>query len=161
MMKNQRKAFTLIEIIIAMALMLVLVLSIFMLNQSANKSSMDAYYEMLAFSLAREPIEIFRGMGYDVVKKIENSHNLSPEPYTIDTAKPIVCDNGQVQYPFEAQHFTRTIELKNCSENYGGKEIHYIKVTVTVEAKGQSKAQSLFTGGKKVVLESNIMELQE
>lgn len=60
----RRRAFSLIEILIACFLLAVVLLSLLWMNRHSHLSSMDAYYEGIAMSVAREPLEIFRGMGY-------------------------------------------------------------------------------------------------
>ena len=147
---NKRKAFTLVEIMIAMFLMMVVMLSLFMLNQSSTKSSMDAYYEMLAFSLAREPIEVFRGFGYEVIKGIHDGDIPCPKPYEIDKETNIVFDpHVDLQYPADAANFCRYIHLEEVNDKC-------INITVTVSPKGQSKAENWLRMGKQVILESNI-----
>lgn len=152
---NSRKAFTLLEIVIAMALLVIAVLSMFLMNQASNKSSMDAYYESMAFSLAREPIEIFRGLGYENCYKIYKNHSLAPSIYKINEMTPIEYNPEiELQYPAEAEIFQRMIELE---EGMSDKQIKYIKIIVTVAAKGQSKAE-VWLSRKSVKLESMIME---
>lgn len=151
-MMNKRKAFTLMEIVIAMALMSVVILSIFMINQQAQKNSMDAYYEMLAFSLAREPIEVYRGLDYETVLKISQNPKLAHEWYKIGEKQPITYDPAKpLQYPPDAENFQRSIELVYDEKS------KFVKIIVTVEPKGQTKAASMLKRNA-VVLESNIME---
>ena len=154
-MTTKRKAFTLIEIIIAMAIMAIAVLSMFVLRQSSNKSSMDAYYEVMAFSLAREPIEIFRSFGYETLFKIHKGIVAPPPLYEIGTFKDIVYNPGiDLQYPAEAEYFQRKIDLKSGTN---ANNQNYIKITVTVAVKGSSKAE-VWLSRKSVVLESIIVE---
>ncbi len=155
MMKSRKKkAFTLIEIVIGMAMFLIVLLSIFMLNQSSNQSSMDAYYEILAFSLAREPIEVFRGFGYDTVLKICRGE-ISPALYKVGDYEAIEYNPGiDLQYPAEAENFQRKIDLEEKQSPDG---IKYVKIVVTVGVKGQSKAEN-WLSRKSVVLQSSIME---
>lgn len=150
-MINKRKAFTLMEIIIAMALMMVVILSIFMLNQTSNKSSMDAYFETLCFSLAREPIEVFRGLGYETVLAISKNHKLCPAPYKIGEFTNITFDPKlALQYPADAESFQRRIDL---TPNSSGK---YINIKVTVAPRNMSKAEVWFRK-ESIILESNIV----
>ena len=140
---KKRKAFTLVEIMIAMFLMTIVILSVFMLNQNAEKNSMDAYYEMLCFSLAREPIEVFRAFGYNKVLKISKHHELAPLVYrnALDDFAEIENKNDEddVNYPFdypnEVTNFQRYIELNTDNDDY-------IKITVMVGPKGGSKAEN-------------------
>lgn len=152
---TKRKAFTLMEIIIAMALMLIAVLSIFMLNQSSNKSSMDAYYEIMAFSLAREPIEVYRSFGYNQLSDVAKGTIPANINYKIGEFQPIVYNpSNELQYPADAENFQRRIDLEPGT-SYNG--TNYIKITVTVEVKGQSRAES-WLSRNSVKLESIIME---
>lgn len=155
MIKKNRKAFTLMEIIIAMGLLVIAVLSLFLVNQASNKSSMDAYYESMAFSLAREPIEIFRGLGYENCSKICKNPTLSPSLYKVGEMMPIEYNPTiELQYPAEAEIFQRMIELE---EDVTLNNTRFVKITVTVAAKGLSKAE-VWLSRKAVTLESMIME---
>ena len=150
----RRKAFTLVEILIAMFLMAVVILSMFTLNQTANKSSMDAYYEMLCFSLAREPIEVFRGFGYDGVSLICENHNLFDRFPVGGEEEYFDIQPDPILYPAEADNFKRSIVLEKGKTGSG---INYIKIRVSVAPKGSSKAETWLR--KDVVsLESVIVE---
>ena len=151
-MRIKRKAFTLMEIIIAMAMMMIVILSVLMLNQTSNQSSMDAYYETLCFSLGREPIEVFRGLGYDTVLEICKNKSLCPAPYKIGEFTNITFNPKiALQYPADAENFQRCIDL---THNSSGK---YINIKVTISPKNLSKAE-LWLSRKSVILESNIVE---
>lgn len=155
MHNNKKKAFTLIEIVIGMAMFMIVLLSVFMLNQSSNQSSMDAYYEVLAFSLAREPIEVFRGLGYETVLKICKDNKQSPALYKVGEDTDIEYNPGiELQYPAEAESFKRRIDLEAKTSKDG---INYVNITVTVGVKGQSKAEN-WLSRKSVELKSCIME---
>lgn len=155
-MNRKRRAFTIMEIVVAMALMSVVILSVFMMNQSANQNSMDAYYEMLAFSLAREPIEVFRGFGYETSVKICRNNELSPSLYKVGELVDIEYNPEiDLQYPVDAENFQRYIELE---ERVSKNNAKYVNIRVTVAPKGLSKAEIWFSR-KSVMLESAIMEI--
>ena len=136
-----------------MAFMSVAMLSMFWMNRASNKGSMDAYYELLAFSLAKEPIEVFRGFGYDCVKQIAEGKVASPKRYKIGSAEPITFDDtDMLQYPAEAKLFQRQIDLKPES---GG--VNAIRITVTVSNIGQSRA-AVWMSRNSVKLEGLIVE---
>ena len=123
-----------------------------MLNQTSNQSSMDAYYETLCFSLAREPIEVFRGLGYETVLAISKNNELCPTPYKIGEFTPITFNPKiALQYPADAENFQRCIDL---TPNETDK---YIKIKVSITPKNLSKAE-IWLSRKTVVLESNIFE---
>lgn len=158
-MKIKKRGFSLLEIVIAMAFLSIAILSILWMNRSSNQGSMDAYYEFLAFSLAREPIEIFRGFGYDCLKDIAENRASPPSRY------PVVGNNtsgfvdiefdsmSDMQYPAEARLFQRQIEFTKVDT--GG--LNGIRIKVTVAAKGQSKVD-VWMSRKSVSLESLVME---
>ncbi|MFZ5949220.1 MAG: type IV pilus modification PilV family protein [Candidatus Rifleibacteriota bacterium] len=153
-MKIRRRAFSLLEIVIAMAFLSIAILSVLWMNRSSNQGSMDAYYEFLAFSLAREPIEIFRGFGYDCLKDIVNGNTSPPSHYPVGSFIDIDFDAmSDMQYPAEARLFQRQIELTSISS--GG--LNGIKIKVTVAARGQSKVD-VWMSRKAVTLESLVME---
>jgi len=150
----KRRAFSLLEIIIAMAFLSVAILSMFWMNRASNQGSMDAYYEFLAFSLAREPIEIFRGFGYEQLKVIADGNIAPPAWYPIGSFKNIEFDlMSDMQYPAEARLFERLIELIPVSSG----NINGIRIKVTVAAKGQSRVE-VWMSRKSVSLESIVME---
>lgn len=138
-----------LEIIMAMAFMTVALLSVFWMNRASNQGSMDAYFEMLAFSLAREPIEVFRGFGYRCVEKYLNGSS-PPKEFKIGTTN---IDFGNTKYPAEAKFFDRSIELKPVISG----KIKAIQVTVTVSTAGQSRA-SKWMSRNSVKLEGIIVE---
>lgn len=155
MMKRKRQAFTLLEIVIAMAMMCIVLLSMFLLNKQSNQSSMDAYYEILAFSLAREPIEVYRGIGYETCVKICDSPGLANNFYKVGEDQNIEFNPSiPLQYPAEASLFKRRIDFKKDKSDQG---INYVNIKVTVSVKGLSRAET-WLSRKSVVLESCIME---
>ena len=152
----KKRAMSLIEVLIAMFFLSVAVLSYFVLNQISNKGTMDAYYEMLAYSLAREPIEIYRGLGYDYLNGILFENKKPPDWYPINCG---LCDItidplSDMQYPAEAALFQRSIDISRETSSDG---IKGINIVVVVSAKGQSKAERMF-GNRELSLESFIME---
>ena len=165
---KKRKAFTLVEIMIAMFLMMIVILSIFMLNQKANESSMDSYYEMLCFSLAREPIEVLRAFGYESVIKFIDNPELLPKQYSdsigdFADVKINIMDKGDYpfRYPQVATNFQRSITLEPGEIN----GVKFVKVTVIIQPRGSTKAESwmrqkagLVNANKGVILDSYIME---
>lgn len=148
-----KKAFTLLEVIVALAFLSIGILSMFWMNTASNKSSMDSYYSFLAFSLAREPIEIYRGLTYDTVKKIKDGTIPAPTRYPVAKVDVDVGAMTQMQYPFEAQNFQREIIL---TDRVTG-STKAIQITVVVSVKGQSRVES-WMRKDKVILDSLIVE---
>ncbi|MDD2999083.1 MAG: hypothetical protein PHV05_08495 [Candidatus Riflebacteria bacterium] len=150
----KKRAFSLLEIIIAMAFLSVAILSMFWMNRASNQGSMDAYYEFLAFSLAREPIEVFRGFGYDYLKMIADGSVSPPAWYSVGALKDIDFDfMSDMQYPAEARLFQRMVELSPVASG----KLNGIRIKVTVAVKGQSRVE-VWMSRKSVSLESIVME---
>ena len=59
-----RRAFTLLEIVVALFFLAVGLLCFIELNVFSQRTQMDAYYEFIGYQLAREPLEVFRAFGY-------------------------------------------------------------------------------------------------
>ena len=156
---GRKKGFTLVEIIFAASFMAIGILAMLFLNSAAGSSSMDAYYEFLAFSLAREPIEIYRAMGYNVVSAIASGISPSLPNFPVnDGLGQIGGDNPdvgmfEIQYPSESQHFMRRIDMTNVSNN----GINGVRVTVTVAAVGQSRV-AVWMQQDSVTLSTLILE---
>ena len=149
-----KKGFTLIEIVFAMAILAVAALSMFMLNRSSNQQAMDSYYEFLAFSLAREPIEVFRGFGYDSLRMIADGNVSPPAAYKINSMQNIEFNRfAEIQYPAEASMFKRMIELKPVSHG----NLKAISIKVTVAAKSMSRIE-VWMRNRTVSLESLVLE---
>lgn len=152
----RRKAFTLIEIMIAMFMMAIVILGYYALNQTSSKSSMDAYYEMLCFSLAREPIEIFRGMGFESVEKIAKDPSLCPPPYKIGEEVDLVFNsNPNIPYTPEVENFKRLITLTPIQNKKDSNKIEAFKINVKIIRKGSTKAEVWLSRGT-IELESMI-----
>jgi type II secretory pathway pseudopilin PulG len=151
---RQRWGFTLIEILIAMMFMSFAILSYLWLNQASSRGAMDAYYELLAFSLAREPIEIYRGLGYEQLDRYI-VHGDAPLPrYPLGAWTPLTDDPfSSVQYPPEALQFSRHISLTPVNQH----GVKAIRITSTVAPKGQSRVE-LWLTRRAITLESLVME---
>ncbi len=150
----KKRGFSLLEVIIAMAFLSVAILSMFWMNRASNQGSMDAYYEFLAFSLAREPIEVFRGFGYDYLKMIADGNVSPPAWYPVGTMKDIEFSlMSDMQYPAEARLFQRLIELTPVTAG----KLQGMRIKVTVAVKGQSRVE-VWMSRKAVSLESLVME---
>ncbi len=157
-----RKGFTLLEVLIAMVFMTVAMLGMFSMNQMSNRGSMDAYYEFLAFSLAREPIEVYRNFGYDYLLSLTTGHSpLKFYPIGKTSLKQFVGIPGyELDYPAEAAMFDREIILRPININSDGATINAIKITVLVSLanlEGKSRAQA-WMSRQEVKLESIIVE---
>ncbi|MBF0544129.1 MAG: hypothetical protein HQM08_06840 [Candidatus Riflebacteria bacterium] len=127
------RAFSMIEVLIAMVFLATVIIGIGNMNYMSNKSAMDSYYEFLGLQLAQEPIEIFRVFGYKWLSTYGQSHSL-PD-YPLDSWQPVSSSvMGGIQYPPEASLFQRKISLKPIN----GK-IKAIRIKVQVAPKEQNR----------------------
>lgn len=131
----KRKGFSLIEVLIGMVIMSVALLSFFMINESSNSKSMDAYYEFLAHSLGKELVEFTHGMGYEWAQKYMTKPDLFPlDEWHGILEKPIFSDST---YFREADSFERKVNFKKVSKAGEG-----ILITVDIRVKEKNKAAS-------------------
>lgn len=153
---NRKKGFSLLEIVIAMAFMSIAILAMMWLNSASTRGSMDAYYEFMAFSLAREPIEIFRGFGYETLYEIYNDNSLAPTTYPVNryiNMADIMNPMAQIQYPVDAEMFQRRIDLTHVEHN----GMNGIRIKVTVSVVGQTRVE-LWMRKQSVALETIVPE---
>ncbi|MBF0407793.1 MAG: prepilin-type N-terminal cleavage/methylation domain-containing protein [Candidatus Riflebacteria bacterium] len=140
-----RKAFSLIEVLFAAAIMTIAVLPLLWMTRYSNKSTMDAYYELLAMTLAKEPIQVFRAIGYsDLVLNINNPHPDFPVG-----EQQIPCDG--IKRPVEASAFKRKIQLEVLSAEKA------VRVMVSVFPGGQNRV-STWISNDSVTMEALIFE---
>lgn len=149
-----RGGFTILEILIAIMFLAFAILSFMWLNQTSNRGSMDAYFEFLAFSLAQEPIEIYRGLGYEQVCRYLTNSDAPLPKYPLDTWIDITDDpTSDAQHPPDAAMFSRRIEMQPVTKD----GLKAIKITVMVQPKGQSRVEA-WLSRQRVTLDSLIME---
>ena len=134
----KRKGFSLVEVLIGLVIMQIALLSFFLINESSNTQSMDAYYEFLAHSLGKETVEFSQGMGYSWAKK----YITKPDIFPLDSwhgvlEKPIFSDTS---YFREADSFERRVNFKEVSKGGEG-----ILVTVDIRVKPNNKASAWLT----------------
>lgn len=131
----KRKGFSLVEVLIGLVIMQIALLSFFMINESSNSQSMDAYYEFLAHSVGKELIEFTQGMGYEWAEKFSEA----PDIFPLDTwhgirEKPIFNKDS---YFKEAESFERRVNFKKVEKDGKG---FLITVDIRVKEKGRVRA---------------------
>jgi len=131
------------ELLVAMAFLALALLSMLWMNTYSSKGSMDAYYEFLAFSLAREPIEVFRSFGYKWLAKYDN-HPLARYPANSGPQQIIDSAGNPDQHPFEAGLFEREILIADADyqDSTTGQKILAKKVTVYVRPVKKSRVDN-------------------
>ncbi len=131
------------ELLVSMAFLSLALLSLMMMNSYSSKSSMDTYYEYLAFSLAREPIEVFRSFGYRWLKTYDN-HPLARYPANAGPAQIIDSPTDPDQHPFEAGLFEREISISDAT--FGGTPA--LRDSVAVRPVKRSRVEPCLRRGK-------------
>ncbi|MBF0499057.1 MAG: prepilin-type N-terminal cleavage/methylation domain-containing protein [Candidatus Riflebacteria bacterium] len=132
----RRRAFTLTELLISMVLLSLALLPLLWMTTYSNRESMDAYYEIIAFSLAKEPIEVFRSFGYEWLTSYTN-HPLTRFPIGTMVVKP---RNTPDQYPFDSELFEREINIAQNDTTQNG--IKARRVTVSVHPVKRSRSDA-------------------
>ncbi|GAB4280408.1 MAG: hypothetical protein Kow0029_24950 [Candidatus Rifleibacteriota bacterium] len=134
----KRFGFSLIEVLIGLVIMQIALLSFFLINESSNTKSMDAYYEFLAHSLGKEVVEFTQGMGYAWAKKYMDKPDIFPlDEWHGILEKPLF---SATTYFREADAFERRVNFKKVSKSGEG-----ILVTIDIRVKPKNKAGSWLT----------------
>lgn len=131
----QRKAFSMVEIIIALVVMQFALFSFFMINHSSNSKTMDAYYEFLGESLGEEVIDFCQGMGYKWALKYIKSPDLFPlNTWHGCLDKPIFERDS---YFRECDSFERKVRFSKQT-----KDGNSILITIEIRTKEKTKVKS-------------------
>jgi hypothetical protein len=133
--RMRKKAFSLIEVLIGLVIMQIALLSFFLINESSNSQSMDAYYEFLAHSLSKEIIEFTQGMGYEWGSKYIDNPDLFPlDEWHSILENPIF---SEASYFRETDSFERKVSLSKVSKSGEG-----ILVEVAVRVKENNRVSN-------------------
>jgi hypothetical protein len=148
-----RRGFSLVEVLMALGFLSTVLLSLIMLNTFSSRSSLDAYYELIAFQLAREPIEVFREFGHRWLERnyLETLHPLPEFPPTRVNLEEI--DPLALRYPAESRAFYREIEVHRCASGPG------IQVTVRIGPRASGRLQYWLRAAKAIELRAMILPL--
>ena len=134
-----------------MILLSLALLSLLWMTTYSNRESMDSYYELISFSLVKEPIEVFRTFGYEWVKEYE-SHPISRFP----TGSQVISARTTLdQYPFDSELFEREISIDPDDTVQNG--IRARRVVVKVRPVAQSRPEA-WLRKNEVTLEALIFE---
>ena len=133
------RGFSLIEILIAIFLLATVLLSLLWMNRYSHISSMDAYYEGIAIGAAQEPLEIFRGMGYEWLELYQKGQADLNKSAALTACPPGVwfnlADAKPGLYPSEASDLKRLITVTPVTSD----GIKAFQVTVRIAPALQSK----------------------
>ncbi len=100
-----KRGLTLVEIMTASVILSIGLLSLFVVNSSSHRMTMDSYFELLALQIAQEPLEVFKVIGHPACMNQPN--------YPIGKTVAITTENGR--YPVEACMFERTITIDHST----------------------------------------------
>jgi type II secretory pathway pseudopilin PulG len=137
---------TLLEILIAILLISFAILPLFQLTRAAQRETGDASLEFLAFSLAREPIEIFKGVGFKGTLPMARAGRSGfPD---LPLGEKVIEDRpfSPFQHPAEAGWFKRSISLEEV-ERAG---VRAILVTSVVSPADPRKGGRVLSRGEVV-----------
>ena len=149
-----KRAFSLVEILVALLFISLTLFSLFQLNQQSSKGSMDAYYETLALSLAREPLEVFRGLGFAWLDDCLNGKVPPLAEFPFDDQVVGEDPASEFTYPTEASQFRRRIDVEPCSDQ----GLRGYRIVVQVYPSGENFVQK-WLSRKKIELRGVIVEL--
>jgi Tfp pilus assembly protein PilV len=125
-----------VELLIAIVFLSVAIFSLLTLSQASHRTTMDAYFEFLAMQLAKEPIQVFRALGFSALKTY--AENPLPD-YPLFEWKAMENTAEPENYPGEARQFSRYISLtQEAVEVQPGVSVEAFKVSVTVAPLKQS-----------------------
>lgn len=131
----KRRGFSFVEVLIGMVILQIALLSFFLINQSSNSQSMDAYYEFLGYSLGNEVIEFTQGMGYEWAIQYTTKPDLFPlDAWHGILEKPIFAPTS---YFRECDSFERIVSMKKVSGQGNG-----VLVSIGVRVKSNNKVKS-------------------
>ena len=137
---KQSRGFSLLEVLIAAAILMLGLLPLLTVNRSSNRATLDAYYEFLAVQLAQEPIEVFRSVGYPECLQLQK--------YPVNTVTAISDQDDR--YPAEAAMFEREITLDVS-------RLPLCQITVKVFPRAGSGARTWMRPGKEAVIVKGVI----
>ncbi len=152
----KKKAFTLVELLIAIFILQLSLMAFFTVNQSTSSRGMEAYYKFMAYSLGKEVIDFSQGMGYRWAKAHLDSKESKPFPLSDCSSGPwhkvtdhlIFSKNLNDEdvdvndaYFSECKSFERRIEFKEIkADQPDGKSVNGILITAQLRIQKGSRA---------------------
>ncbi|MFZ2957903.1 MAG: hypothetical protein WA705_13530 [Candidatus Ozemobacteraceae bacterium] len=150
-----KKGFSLVEVIIAMIFFALVLLGFLNVASSANRQSMDAYYEFTAMQAALEPLEIFRAAGFDLVAEYAK-HPLPEYPLGWNELRD--RPGAAMQHPIEWEMFQREIVIDPPQPLPTTPNRRSVRIRVRVQPRQASRAAA-WLSRDGVTVESLIVEL--
>lgn len=145
------RGFSMVEALLALFFLSVVLTGLITFIGQTGRTSLDAQYELLAFQIAREPIEVFRGFGADWVRRNYLGSGKPHESYPLAPTDLSALDPLCLKYPGEAQSFVREIMVEPSGTSQA------VKVTVRVGPKSKTRAGKLWKGKSTVELRALLM----
>jgi prepilin-type N-terminal cleavage/methylation domain-containing protein len=133
------RAFSLVEILVAMVIVSFALFALLVMNSSSNRGAKDSQFDVLAAQLGQEPLEILSAFGY---RWLANPANELPE-YPLQKWHSV---SDPMRYPQDADQFERYIDLEKVAKG----TTKAIKVTVTVRPKDSDQAKKWMTRAQMV-----------
>ena len=149
----RKRGFSLVEILMAMIFLGSAILGLVMVNSSSNRGAMDAYYEFMAYSLAQEAVEIYRGLGFAYAEDVYHGRISSTDACKVGDTTIRECPFPDVAHPVETGMFQRSVALDPVEVD----GIRAYRITVRIFPRNRSKVDT-WLSRDAVVLESLIVE---
>lgn len=142
------------EVMIAVIFLAVAFLAWFRVSTSANRQSMDAYYEFLATQLAGEPIEVFRSFDFPWLEKFRLGQIEFPEYPLEETDVKDKDPLSPIQHPGESGLFRREISMTPVTQ--GTQKGMRVRVRVFPRGEGKLKA---WWSRREIMMETLLWDL--
>ena len=140
-MKACRKGFSLIEILVALMFIAFAMLALLWSNQMSQRGAMDSQYELLANSLAQEPIEVYQYLGFRWIRQLMAGKVPPLKAYPIGIWSKLAQDPlAKVQHPVGAGQFMRRIDIDSTPMERQGVKGYRLRVTIAPTAGGAAAA---------------------
>jgi prepilin-type N-terminal cleavage/methylation domain-containing protein len=140
------RGLTLLEVVIAVFILSFAVSGILLMQSSSQRGTLDVYYEFLAVSLAKEPLEYYRGRGFRWLKKNFQKQHESNDQFVLGKVYSFFGDGSD--YPCEAGLFQRKIEITPDDKDHP----QVYEITVQVYPKDKNSFARLIGGKDEVTL---------
>ena len=154
----QTTGFTFIEILVATVFLAIALMSLIWTNFSSRHVAMDSYFEFMAVSIAKEPLEVFRGFGYDWLENYKNGKIAAPANSVLSTMPLGKWYSLKTEpaglYPAEAAQFKRFVTVS--APITVGKIIAF-RVKVEVAPAQQTRVES-WLSRNKVTLQTLVLK---
>ncbi len=132
-MRQKSTGFLLTEALLAILILGLVSSSVFYMISASNRSTMDAYHQLLGEQLAQEVIEVFRSIGYN---RLSECHDQNIGDYKLNDWHPItpLSKETGIERPAGCAMFERQISMQLLEKD--GINAILLRVTVRPQKDG-------------------------